>query len=61
MVKYKVLSFSTIQALEKEVDYYLSRGWDLVGGISTTCDKHDEIQYTQAMMIDKTPTDEWDY
>lgn len=60
MVEYKVLSFANIPQLEREVNYLLSEGWDLVGGIATACDKYGEIQYTQAMMIDKTPTDSWD-
>lgn len=59
-IEYKILYSSTVQEVEDNVKYLLSKGWNLVGGISTACNKYGEIQYTQAMMIDRTPTDEWD-
>lgn len=59
-IEYKILYSTTVQDVEDNVSDLLSKGWNLVGGISTVCNKYGEVQYTQAMMIDKTPTDDWD-
>jgi hypothetical protein len=48
---YKVIRTTLLSELEKDVNTYLNKGWQLQGGISTVMGHGDTQHYLQAVCI----------
>jgi hypothetical protein len=48
-MKYKIIKAWSHDQLENRIDYMLSKGWELQGGVSMTV-LECEVQYAQAMI-----------